>query len=112
MSSFSDFLSTLPEGMKSRIQTALDACADIPDEKSLREIVAGRNIEQITSLLQKAPLSLSVFDASALAVLLVAPTGNYISISYLITVLCCVSQCCYLFQLAWKTHQQCVIIGV
>jgi hypothetical protein len=97
---FTDFLSTLPEGMRSRIQTALDSCADVPDEEeSLREIVAGKNIEQITSFLQKAPLSLSVFDASALAGLLVAPTGNYISICHLITVLCCVSRCCHLFQL-------------
>jgi hypothetical protein len=82
-SSFSVLLSTLPEGMRSRIQTALDACTNISDVDYLRDAVAGRNIEQITSLLVRN-LDLSNVDASALAGLLVAPTVNYISISHLI----------------------------
>jgi hypothetical protein len=84
MSLFSDFLSTLSEGAgKERIQAALDSCADISDEESLRDFVAGSTNAEITSLL-KEELSLSVFDASALAGLLVVPTGNNISISCLI----------------------------
>ena len=83
MSLFANLLSTLPQGdRKERIQTALDN-SDIANDEDLAEIVAGRNIEQVTSLLQRN-LTLSELDASALAGLLVAPTGNYISISHLI----------------------------
>ena len=84
MSRFDNLLSTLRHGdRKERIQTALDK-SDIANGEDLAEIVAGRNIEQVTSLLQQPPLSLGLYDASALAGLLVAPTGNYASISHLI----------------------------
>jgi hypothetical protein len=82
MSRFVNLLSTLPEGgMKGRIMKALDESIFTVDE--LRASVAGRNIEQATTLF-KDELSLSGFDASALAGLLVHPTGNYIPISQLI----------------------------
>ena len=82
-SSFSVLLSTLPEPLRSSIQTALDACTAIPDEESLRAIVAGSTKVEITTILREAPLALDLYEASALAGLL-APTGNYISISHLI----------------------------
>jgi hypothetical protein len=84
MSLFTHLLSTLPEGGgKDRIQHALDSCADISDEDYLRSIVAGKTNEQVTSFLREDNF-LNKFDASALAGLLVVPTGNYISISHLI----------------------------
>ena len=85
MSRFDNLLSTLPEGAgKERIQTALNLCADISDEDYLRSIVAGNTKAETTALLQQAPLSLTLYDASALAGLLVAPTGIHIPISHLI----------------------------
>jgi hypothetical protein len=74
---FNNLLSKLPEGAgKERIQAALDSCADIPDEDYLRSIIAGLTRKEVTSLLQQAPLSLTLYDASALAGLLFAPTGG------------------------------------
>ena len=82
MSLFTHLLSTLPEGMRGRILAALDQ-GPFADVDELRASVAGRNIEQITSFLREDNF-LNKVDASALAGLLVAPTGNYISISHLI----------------------------
>jgi hypothetical protein len=84
MSLFTHLLSTLPEGGgKDRIQHALDSCADISDEDYLRSIVAGMTRPEAAALF-KEELSHAGLDASALAGLLVVPTGNYISISHLI----------------------------
>ena len=81
MSRFDTLLSTLPEGMRARITPALDQVFADVDE--LRASVAGMTRAEITSLF-KEELSLSGFDASALAGILVVPTGNYSSISHLI----------------------------
>ena len=84
MSRFANLLSTLRHGdRKERIQTALDI-SDIANGEDLAEIVAGMSRADATALLQQPPLSLGLYDASALAGLLVAPTGNYIPISRLI----------------------------
>jgi hypothetical protein len=76
MSRFASLISNLKGRGKDKIQTALDA-SEISDEDELRSIVRGRNIEQTTSLLQQPPLSLDLYDASALAGLL-TPQVNYI----------------------------------
>ena len=81
MSRFDTLLSTLPEGMRARITPALDQVFADVDE--LRASVAGMTRAEITSFLQRI-LALGEVDASALAGLLVVPTGNCISISYLI----------------------------
>ena len=74
ISRFDALVSRLPEGdEKDRILSALDR-STISSEKALRAIVQGRNIEQVTSLLERN-LQLHEFDASALAGLLVAPQG-------------------------------------
>jgi hypothetical protein len=81
MSHFDTLLSTLPKGMRDRITPALDQVFADVDE--LRASVAGMTRADITSFLQRI-LALGEVDASALAGLLVVPTGNYyISISYL-----------------------------
>jgi hypothetical protein len=84
MSLFTHLLSTLPEGGgKDRIQHASDTCPDISDENYLRSIIAGMTRAEATSYFREDDF-LGKYDASALAGLLVAPTGNYISISHLI----------------------------
>jgi hypothetical protein len=86
MSLFTDLLSILRDvARKERIQKALDDSPDFSNAESLREVVAGKTNAEMTSFLQRN-LSLGEVDASALAGLLVAPTGNYISISHLIII--------------------------
>jgi hypothetical protein len=82
MSRFVNLLSTLPEGgMKGRIMEALDESILTVDE--LRASVAGKTNVEVTDLLRRN-FPLDELDASALAGLLLAPTGNYIPISQLI----------------------------
>jgi hypothetical protein len=84
--SFTVLLSKLrDDACKVRIQKALESYSDISNEDELRSIVNGLTRAEISSFLQKAPLSLHLCDASALAGLLVASPGNYISLSHLIS---------------------------
>jgi hypothetical protein len=78
---FTDFLSTLPEGLRDRILLELDR-GPFADVDELRASVAGKTKVEITSFLQRHLPSLSKVDVSALAGLLVAPIGNYISLSH------------------------------
>ena len=65
------------------IKLCLALRTDIVNGEDLADIVAGNTKAEATALLQRN-LNLNELDASALAGLLVAPTGNYISISHLI----------------------------
>ena len=82
MSHFADLLFTLPEGMRDRMMAALDQ-GPFANVEELRASVVGKTNAEITSFLQRN-LSLGEVDASALAGLLVAPTGIHIPISHLI----------------------------
>ena len=67
MSRFEQLLSRLPEGdERGRILSALDR-STISSEEALRAIVQGMTRAEVTSLLQLPPLSLELYDASALA---------------------------------------------
>jgi hypothetical protein len=66
---FDNLVGELPDGNeKDSILAALNS-STISSEAALRIMIRGRNIEQVTSLF-KEELHLSVFDASALAGLL------------------------------------------
>jgi hypothetical protein len=68
---FNDLVRKLPDGHeKNSILAALNS-SNISSVAYLRYIIQGRNIEQATSLFQEPPLSLGLYDASALAGLLV-----------------------------------------
>jgi hypothetical protein len=82
MSSFTVLLSKLPEGMRSRILPVLNQ-GPFANVDELRASVVGKTKVEITSFLVRN-LDLGEMDVSALAGLLVAPTGNYIPISQLI----------------------------
>ena len=79
MSFFTHLLSTLPEGMRGRIMAALGD-GPFADVDELRASITGMTRADITSFLQEDDF-LNKVDASALAGLLVAPTGQYISIN-------------------------------
>jgi hypothetical protein len=77
---FESVLEPLPEGhRKTRIREAL--LSNIEGEQDLKQIVAGKTNQEATALFQEPPLNLQLYDASALAGVVLPAKGKYFSSS-------------------------------